>query len=185
MPLFYVRKEYAMYYCRTYHAPIGQLTLASDGDSLTGLWLQGQKFFAQNHCDPVERPELPVLQDTAAWLDRYFAGEKVAPGLLPLKPEGTAFQRRVWDILLTIPYGQTVTYGQIAKLLDCPGASQAVGAAVGHNPISVIIPCHRVLGSNGKLTGYAGGLQAKAMLLQLEGVLTSEEIQGFLTGIPL
>ena len=84
---------------------------------------------------------------------------------------GTPFQEKVWDILLTIPYGQTLTYGQIAKLLGCPGASQAVGAAVGRNPISIIIPCHRVLGSGGKLTGYAGGLEAKAWLLSHEGIL--------------
>ena len=159
-----------MYYCTQYNSPIGQLTLASDGIYLTGLWIRGQKFFAQNHSDPVEMPQLPVFENTVRWLDRYFAGEQVSPDLLPLKPTGTPFQQKVWDILKTIPHGQTLTYGNIAKRLGRPGASQAVGAAVGRNPISIIIPCHRVLGANRKLTGYAGGLAAKAWLLKREGI---------------
>ena len=165
-----------MYYRCHYASPIGELTLASDGESLTGLWIHGQKFFAQNHADPVEMPQLPVFLETAAWLDRYFAGEPVSPALLPLKPAGTLFQQKVWEILKAIPPGQTVTYGQIAVLLDNPKASQAVGSAVGHNPISVIIPCHRVLGASGKLTGYAGGPAAKIWLLRHEGILIPGEI---------
>ena len=160
-----------MYYCCSYDSPVGLLTLASNGTELTGLWLQNQKYFARDHSCPVVRPELPVFLKTCAWLNRYFAGEPVASDLLPLKPAGTPFQQKVWNILQTIPYGQTLTYGQIAKLMGCPAASQAVGSAVGHNPISIIIPCHRVLGSGGKLTGYAGGLNAKIWLLSHEGVL--------------
>ena len=165
-----------MYYRCHYASPIGELTLASDGESLTGLWIHGQKFFAQNHSGPVEMPQLPVFLETAAWLARYFAGEPVSPTLLPLKPSGTHFQQKVWEILKAIPPGQTVTYGQIAVLLDNPKASQAVGSAVGHNPISVIIRCHRVLGASGKFTGYAGGPAAKIWLLRHEGILIPGEI---------
>ena len=165
-----------MYYRCHYASPIGELTLASDGEFLTGLWIHGQKFFAQNHSGPVEMPQLPVFQETVSWLDRYFAGEPVSPALLPLKPSGTHFQQKVWEILKAIPPGQTVTYGQIAGLLGNPKASQAVGSAVGHNPISVIIPCHRVLGAGGKLTGYAGGPAAKIWLLRHEGILIPGEI---------
>lgn len=174
-----------MYYFCRYDSPVGQLTLASNGTELTGLWLQGQKHFARNHSGPVEQPELPVFLETALWLDRYFAGENVPPDLLVLRPEGSPFQQKVWNILQTIPYGQTLTYGQIAKLLGCPRASQTVGSAVGRNPISIIIPCHRVLGSGGKLTGYAGGLNAKIWLLAHEGVLKSGEIDRNSTGLPL
>lgn len=159
-----------MYYSSHYASPIGELTLASDGTSLTGLWIYGQKHFAQRHIDPVEAPELPVFREVTAWLDRYFAGLPVLPLDLPLSPTGTVFQQRVWNILLRIPPGQTVTYGQIAKLLDIPRSAQAVGSAVGRNPISIIIPCHRVLGSDGSLTGYAGGLPAKLWLLKHEGI---------------
>ena len=152
-----------MYYCCHYTSPIGRLTLASDGEALTGLWLEGQKFFAHNHAEPVEMYDLPVFRDATVWLDRYFAGNPVTPDDLPLKPSGTVFQQKVWDILKSIPYGQ------IAGFLDCPKASQAVGAAVGRNPVSIIIPCHRVVGSNGKLTGYAGGIHKKIWLLRHEG----------------
>ena len=168
-----------MYYCDQYNSPLGQLTLASDGIHLTGLWLPGQKHFGKNHPDPVTRHELPVFLETTSWLERYFAGDKVTPDLLPLKAEGSPFQQAVWDILKTIPHGQTMTYGQIAKALNCPKASQAVGAAVGRNPISIIIPCHRVLGSGGSLTGYAGGLIAKAWLLQHEGITALQKTTGF------
>ena len=159
-----------MYYFRRYLSPVGELILASDGKNLTGLWLRGQKHFARNHTDPVERADLAVFRDTALWLDRYFAGEQAFPTDLPLKPTGSDFQQKVWNILLTIPSGQTVTYGDIAKAMGSPKAARAVGAAVGLNPISIIIPCHRVIGSGGKLTGYAGGLPAKIWLLRHEGI---------------
>ena len=164
-----------MYYSCKYASPIGELTLASDGDALTGLWIRGQKYFAHNYTNPIEAPSLPVFQEVTAWLDLYFAGTFLPPAQLPLKPAGSPFQQRVWDILLRIPVHQTLTYGQIAEQLGNSGAAQAVGAAVGRNPISVIIPCHRVLGSGGKLTGYAGGIPAKAWLLQHEGILSDAE----------
>lgn len=165
-----------MYFKLEYMSPLGPLTLASDGESLIGLWMDGQKYFASTVKDAMAAgDDLPVLETARGWLDRYFAGEKPAVSELPLAPAGSAFRQEVWKMLCEIPYGETTTYGQLAKrmakLLDKPGMSaQAVGGAVGHNPISIIIPCHRVVGSNGSLTGYAGGIDKKIRLLELEGV---------------
>ena len=152
-----------------YASPLGTLTLASDGENLTGLWMAGQKYFAAGI--PTNLPvcdDLPVFSKARDWLDRYFSGERPLPGELPLAPQGSAFRQSVWRILCEIPYGQTVTYGEIAKSLGVRSA-QAVGGAVGHNPISIIIPCHRVLGGDGSLTGYAGGVERKIWLLRHEG----------------
>ena len=152
-----------------YASPLGALTLASDGENLTGLWIAGQKYFAAGiPTNLPARDDLPVFMQARDWLDRYFAGERPAANELPLAPQGSAFRQGVWRILCEIPYGQTVTYGEIAKRLGVRSA-QAVGGAVGHNPISIIIPCHRVLGSDGSLTGYAGGAQKKIWLLAHEG----------------
>ena len=156
-----------------YASPLGTLTLASDGENLTGLWIAGQKYFAAG--TPTNLPardDLPVFMQACGWLDRYFAGQRTAANELPLAPRGSAFRQSVWRILCEIPYGQTVTYGEIAKRLGVRSA-QAVGGAVGHNPISIIIPCHRVLGSDGSLTGYAGGVDKKIWLLAHEGAQLS------------
>ena len=140
-------------------SPLGPITMASDGTSLTGLWFDGQKYF-------------PVFEDTRRWLHLYFSG--TAPTFLPdLAPAGTPFQQDIWEILRSIPYGETRTYGQIAELYAQKHgilrmSAQAVGGAVGHNPISILIPCHRVVGADGSLTGYAGGLFRKTFLLELE-----------------
>lgn len=150
-------------------SPVGVLTLLSDEQSLLGLWLAGQKYFFASYGDGcAAKQETPVLTQALRWLEQYFAGEQPSPGLLPLAPAGTPFQQRVWQQLLTIPYGKTVTYGDIAKALN--SSPRAVGSAVGRNPISIIVPCHRVLGSSGSLTGYAGGVERKTALLELEGV---------------
>ncbi|MFV0437726.1 MAG: methylated-DNA--[protein]-cysteine S-methyltransferase [Desulfopila sp.] len=165
-----------MLYTLGYASPLGPITLASDGRHIIGLWLEGQKYFAATVKGMVEqKSEVPVLAFTGRWLDAYFAGEKPAIGELPLAPSGSDFRKAVWDILCKIPYGQLTTYGEIAKemasLLNRKSmSSQAVGGAVGHNPISIIIPCHRVVGASGSLTGYAGGIARKIKLLQLEGV---------------
>lgn len=152
-----------------YASPVGKLTLVSDGENLTGLWIEGQKYFAAGiPTNLPARDDLPVFMQARDWLDRYFAGKRPAVCELPLAPQGSAFRQSVWRILCEIPYGQTVTYGEITKRLSCKSA-QAVGGAVGHNPISIIIPCHRVLGSDGSLTGYAGGAQKKIWLLAHEG----------------
>ena len=155
-----------MQYTAIYPSPLGQITLASDGEALTGLWFAGQKYYAHTLGDAREARDLPIFRQAKDWLDRYLAG--LIPDLTPpLRPMGTDFQQRVWTALLSIPYGETQTYGDIARTLGGT-APRAVGSAVGKNPISLIIPCHRVTGCGGSLTGYAGGLERKAALLALE-----------------
>ena len=164
-----------MYYTTTHPSPAGLITLASDGTNLVGLWLEGQKYFGQGLPGSVEeKSDVPVFDAAKRWLERYFVGEKPAISELPLAPVGSAFRRSIWDILCEIPYGKVTTYGEIAKKMAAglnreSMSGQAVGGAVGHNPISIIIPCHRVVGASGSLTGYAGGIQTKIMLLELEG----------------
>ena len=155
-----------MDYTCHYDSPLGGITLASDGEALTGLWFDGQKYFADTLDAEHEEQPLPVFDEAVRWLDLYFGG--AVPDFTPkLSPRGSAFQRSVWAVLLTIPYGHTMTYGEIAKALGCKSA-QAVGGAVGRNPVSLLIPCHRVLGADGSLTGYAGGVDKKRNLLKLE-----------------
>lgn len=161
-----------MNYEMTYPSPVGMLTLASDGENLTGLWIENQKYFGSTRKESVSSSNLPVFIQAVHWLDCYFRGE--APAItLPLAPEGSAFRQAVWKKLMEIPYGNTTTYGAIAAQLEREtgrrASAQAVGGAVGHNPISILIPCHRVIGADGSLTGYAGGLDAKKFLLTLEG----------------
>ena len=169
-----------MYYFTTYPSPVGILTLACDGEHLVGLWIEGQKYHGSTISEEMtEKDGMPVFDAAQKWLDRYFAGEKPAISELPLAPIGSEFRQEVWRILSEIPYGQNITYGDIAKKMAAKMhkksmSSQAVGGAVGHNPISIIIPCHRVVGSNGSLTGYAGGIDTKIKLLELEGVKRSE-----------
>lgn len=164
-----------MFYSAHYLSPIGQLTIASDGLSIVGLWLEGQKYFLDTLPEmPIPKPELEVFDQARNWLDRYFSGQKPDAGELPLKPIGGAFRQAVWACLCRIPYGEVTTYGAIAKEIAAElgkdtMSAQAVGGAVGHNPISIIIPCHRVVGANGSLTGYAGGIDKKRWLLTLEG----------------
>ena len=165
-----------MFFTTTYPSPVGLLTLTSDEHNLVGLWIEGQKYHSDTISGAmIEKNDMPVLLMTKKWLDRYFAGEKPDIAALPLAPIGGSFRQGVWNILREIPYGQVITYGDIAKnmavRMTCESMSaQAVGGAVGHNPISIIIPCHRVVGANGSLTGYAGGIAKKTKLLELEGV---------------
>ena len=169
-----------MTYVSHYDSPLGGITMASDGAALTGLWFDGQKYYpeglpAGDHACTQAADR--VFAQAAEWLDVFFSGRE--PDFTPpLHPEGSDFRKAVWRILLSIPRGQTLTYGEIAERIagerGLPRMSaQAVGGAVGHNPISIIIPCHRVIGSDGSLTGYAGGLERKRRLLELEGVLLS------------
>lgn len=150
-------------------SPLGGITLAADEGGLIGLWFDSQRHFGSSLSAERREGQLPVFDQTVRWLEEYFAGR--VPDFTPaLHPRGTPFQQAVWSILLTIPYGQTRTYGEIALQMGIPRMSaQAVGGAVGRNPISLIIPCHRVLGAGGSLTGYAAGLERKLALLQLEG----------------
>lgn len=162
-----------MDYTYHYDSPLGGVTLASDGEALIGLWFDGQKHFASTLGLEYEERLLPVFEETARWLDLYFLGRE--PNFTPpLHLRTTAFCRTVAEILLSIPYGRTMTYGDIARLAAAhmglaSMSAQAVGGAVGHNPISLIVPCHRVVGTDGSLTGYAGGIERKVRLLQLEG----------------
>ena len=155
-----------MIYSKTIPSPLGEITIAGDGERLTGVWLEGQKYFAEG-AGQMENRNLPLFEQTERWVNRYFAGQCPDPMELPLAPIGSEFRKSVWNLLLKIPYGQVTIYGEIARALGCKSA-QAVGGAVGHNPISIIIPCHRVVGSTGQLTGYAGGLDKKMFLLELE-----------------
>ena len=161
-----------MEYVSHYESPLGGITLASDGEALTGLWFDKQKYFADALDEKHEERELPIFEQTKRWLDIYFSGKE--PDFTPsLRMKTTPFRRAVWEIMLTIPYGNTITYGQIAQRIAEQKrikqmSAQAVGGAVGHNSISLIIPCHRVVGANGSLTGYAGGIDKKIKLLTLE-----------------
>lgn len=165
-----------MYFSTTYPSPIGTITLACEGDKLVGLWMDGQKYHGGIISEKmVANNAMPIFDVTRKWLDRYFAGEKPSIFELSLAPIGSEFRQEVWNILCEIPYGEVITYGDIARKVAIrlgkgSMSSQAVGGAVGHNPISIIIPCHRVVGSNGSLTGYAGGIDIKIKLLELEGV---------------
>ncbi len=165
-----------MIYTSIYESPLGLLLLASEGESLTGLWLPGQKYYAAGLPEnAVEDPSLPALRAAADWLDAYFVGEKPEAQALKMAPRGSKFQRLVWELLREIPYGETTTYGTLAAKAETrlgrKTAARAVGAAVGRNPISIIIPCHRVLGADRSLTGYAGGLDKKEWLLRHEGAI--------------
>lgn len=161
-------------YTMEYASPFGGLTVSSDGEALTGLWFENAKYFMETVGEHAAGHALPVFAKAAEWLDAYFGGENPDVSL-PLNPRGGAFRQSVWRMLLDIPYGQVRTYGDIAKELAKymdkeTMSAQAVGGAVGHNPISIIIPCHRVVGASGSLTGFGGGIQNKVKLLQLEQV---------------
>lgn len=167
-----------MFYSTNYSSPIGEITLACDSDckNLVGLWTEGQKYHgATISAALIVNNDIPLFDTAKRWLGRYFSGEKPSISELPLAPIGGEFRQGVWSILCEIPYGEMMTYGGIAeKMAERLGkksmSAQAVGGAVGHNPISIMIPCHRVVGSNGSLTGFAGGIQKKIKLLELEGV---------------
>lgn len=170
-----------LYYKAIYISPIGEITLACDGEgeNLVGLWMEGQKYHGASISEAmIELDDVPVFDAAIKWLDRYFSGKRPEIPELALAPVGGEFRQGVWDILCEIPYGEVITYGDVARKMAAKMgkesmSSQAVGGAIGHNPISIIIPCHRVVGSNGSLTGYSGGIKAKIKLLELEGVDTS------------
>ena len=161
-----------MVYTTQYASPLGAITLACDDAAIIGLWFNGQRYFGNSLPKQLVEKEQPLLQDTKRWLDIYFSGR--APDFLPpLRYDSTPFRKAVCEIMLTIPYGKTMTYGEIAAAIAkqqglSKMSAQAVGGAVGHNPISLIIPCHRVVGTNGSLTGYGGGIARKVKLLELE-----------------
>ena len=162
-----------MEYLCNVDSAIGRLAISGNGQALTGLWIENQKYFADTLSEEMVEEDLPVFQEAREWLSIYFFGKE--PDFTPpLAPKGSEFRQAVWRILCEIPYGKVITYGDIAKQIAKETgkehmSAQAVGGAVGHNPISIIIPCHRVVGSDGSLTGYAGGISKKVQLLQIEG----------------
>lgn len=166
-----------MEYTHHYESPLGGITLASEGETLIGLWFDNQKYFGDTLTENHEQRKLPIFELTDKWLDIYFNGKK--PDFTPpLYMKTTPFRKAVWEIMLMIPYGQTMTYGEIAEIIAKQKgiqklSAQAVGGAVGHNSISLIIPCHRVVGTNGKLTGYAGGIDKKKWLLEMDEMMIS------------
>lgn len=162
-----------MEYISEYSSPIGDILLASDEKAVTGLWFKEQKYFAATLDKENGHGEPLVLKEAKIWLDGYFAGEHVDM-TVPLAPKGSTFRQEVWKILMEIPYGEVAAYGEIARRMAermgrASMSAQAVGGAVGHNPVSILIPCHRVLGTDGSLTGYAAGTDKKKWLLELEG----------------
>jgi methylated-DNA-[protein]-cysteine S-methyltransferase len=148
-------------------SPIGRLLLTSDGTSLTGLYMEPHRHGPENTEGWVRDDAAAPLPLARQQLTDYFAGKR-QEFELPLAAQGTTFQQRVWQELQEIPFGQTWSYGELARRIGQPNASRAVGLANGKNPISIIVPCHRVIGSSGKLVGYGGGLERKTWLLQLE-----------------
>ena len=166
-----------MYYKSEYMSPIGNIILCCDEkENIVGLWFEGQKYYADNiEGKIIENNSLKIFKKTKNWLNRYFSGKKPDIKEIPVKFIGNEFRKSVWKILCKIPYGKVITYNYIAKQIAnqrgmTKMSAQAVGGAVGHNPISIIIPCHRVIGKNGKLTGYAAGLDKKTKLLELEAL---------------
>lgn len=152
-------------------SPIGRLELVERGGAIVAIGFDAPADGTPGHA----RGGSAVLGEAHRQLTEYFAGTRRVFDL-PLRPGGTDFQRRVWDVLATVPWGTTTTYGEVADRLGLPpGASRAVGAANGANPLPVVLPCHRVIGADGTLTGYAGGLERKALLLRHEGVATEAD----------
>ena len=176
-----------MLYKMHYESPIGSLLLVEKEGALAGAWMEGQKYYLgalrSLRGEMRESTGSKILNEAKDWLDRYFKGEKPMIGELALQPQGSVFQKEVWKILCKIPYGETRTYGEIAREIAAGRglgsmSAQAVGGAVGHNPISIIIPCHRVVGADGSLTGYAGGVEKKRTLLALEGADIKIDLHG-------
>ena len=150
--------------------PLGTLFATAIGTTLTGIYYEGGR-----HAPPISRewqedPYSSPLKECAEQLADYFAGKRQCFDL-PVAPHGTPFQERVWREIARIPYGETITYAELASRAGATGCARAAGAATGRNPLSIVVPCHRVVGSDGSLTGYAGGLERKTRLLEIEGVL--------------
>ncbi|HYI26807.1 MAG TPA: methylated-DNA--[protein]-cysteine S-methyltransferase [Bradyrhizobium sp.] len=164
-------RDYKRHVCKTVDSPVGKLTLVATDEGLAGiLWAKEGAGRVRLRID-AEDANHPVLVETERQLQEYFAGRR-REFTLRLDVAGTPFQRKVWNALMTIPFGETRSYGEIARQIGKPRAMRAVGAANGRNPVSIVAPCHRVIGSNGKLTGFGGGLDVKAQLLALEAAAT-------------
>lgn len=156
-----------MHYYDLYESPQGKMLLVANDDGLSGVYFNGQKYFPQ--IDPEWRQDArnASLHQAKRELAEYFNGKRERFEMT-LAPAGTPFQRSVWKAIFDVGFGKTITYGELAHRAGCPGSARTAGAATGRNPISVIVPCHRIVGSDGNLTGYAGGLDRKRALLALE-----------------
>jgi methylated-DNA-[protein]-cysteine S-methyltransferase len=163
----------------TFDSPLGTLIAVAAGGALNGLYFDDQRYLPSLPADAREDRAAPLLARCRRQLDEYFRGERRAFDL-PLAPEGTGFQRRVWTEIARIPFGKTITYAELAKRAGAPGSARAAGSATGRNPLGIIVPCHRVVGSDGSLTGYAGGIPRKTRLLEIEGVA----VQSCPRGVP-
>ncbi len=152
-----------------YDSPQGRLLLVASDDGLAGVYFTGQKYFPETVPQWQRDARHAPLRQAQRELAEYFAGRR-ARFEVALAPEGTPFQRAVWKAISTVRFGETIAYGELARRAGHPGSARAAGAATGRNPIGIIVPCHRIMGSNGTLTGYAGGLGKKRALLALEGV---------------
>jgi methylated-DNA-[protein]-cysteine S-methyltransferase len=157
---------------KTFFSPVGALKLVASEQGLAAILWPNDDPARVRLAPLIEDPEHPVLLEAERQLEAYFAG-RLKTFTIPLDLRGTPFQKRVWHALLTIPFGETRSYAQIAKQIGVPTAYRAVGAANGRNPLSIIAPCHRVIGSNGNLTGFAGGLPTKQKLLAMERSLAA------------
>jgi methylated-DNA-[protein]-cysteine S-methyltransferase len=156
--------------CTHFDSPLGRMLIAATEQGLAGIWFVGQRH-GPDSTGWRQDPQLPVLGEAIAQLRAYFDGGRTHFELPLDLAAGTPFQQSVWQALLAIPRGATTSYAAIGRQLGRPQAARAIGAAVGRNPVSIVVPCHRVLGTGGGLTGYAGGLERKVALLQLEGAL--------------
>jgi methylated-DNA-[protein]-cysteine S-methyltransferase len=153
-----------------WQSPLGTIVIAATDRGVAGIWFDGQRHMPDHDAWPLDERNV-FVQQAISQLRDYFAGKRTSFDL-PLDLQvGTAFQQSVWRALLAIPHGATTSYASLGRGIGAPTASRAVGAAVGRNPLSIVVPCHRVLGTGGALTGYAGGLERKSALLKLEGAI--------------
>lgn len=163
-----------------FDSPLGPVIAVAGERGITHVDFVGAKYERKVASDWLEDPQAPALAECRRQLDEYFQGRRTTFEL-ELAPEGTDFQQRVWKEIARVPYGKTITYAELARRAGAPGHARAVGAATGRNPLGVVVPCHRIVGSDGSLTGYAGGLERKRELLEREGSLQgSLALQGSL-----
>lgn len=156
-----------MRYYDSFETPHGGMLLVASDEGLAGVYFDRQKHHPRLQADWKKNPQHRVLKQAKRELEEYFAGRRKRFEVA-LAPEGTPFQRTVWKAISSVAFGKTISYGELARRAGCAGSARAAGAATGRNPIGIIVPCHRIVGSNGALTGYAGGLPRKRALLALE-----------------
>ena len=166
-----------MNYFDTYASPYGEMLIRASGAALTGLYFIGQRYFPADRRDWQRDGSCAVVRQARRELDEYFAGRRTTFSIA-LAPQGTDFQQRVWNAISAVRCGETISYATLAERSGFPGGARAAGAATGRNPISIIVPCHRIVGSDGKLTGYAGGLDKKTALLAHERFARREPRSG-------